>query len=264
MKLKSGYIENRHGDELFVAITEAPAASGLVVMCPPLLEEATYCRLDYRGVARQLIELGFSVVEFDYAGTGDSTGEHLEADLKRRADDIEVVVTAATTACNGAGNLILFGMRGGANLCLDAAHRDNTRRAIAWFPVTDGNAVIEDWLQVNTMTQYAAFGSVRFSKNQLLETLADEGAINVQGFQVSEALVSQVRRLDLSCLPVAKAGQAQVVLEKTRDSATLARHLESQGYEAHETAARRFWQSPRMLEPAHPDPWAHAARFLAT
>ena len=242
-------------------VTDVPAAQGLWIMCPPILEEATHCRLDYRGIARQIAARGYSVAEFDYAGTGDSTGSHLDASLAKRRSDIEDVRSACKD-CSGSHNTILFGIRTGANLCLDLVIEDRSLRGIGWFPIANGNEFCENLLNFNLSAQYAAYASVKVPKRELLEELQRGGSLNVLGHEVSGPLFEDLGSIDLSGIPAIDGDRFLFVMAASKEAETLSPLLSERGCSTRVVTVRPFWQSPRFLDPEHRDLVDFSVDFL--
>ena len=102
---------------------EGSRARGAVVLCPPLGRDYLRAHYALRRTAKRLCELGFSVLRFDYDGTGDSAGassdpDRLEAWLSGISNALRLVRDS------GSNWVALAGMRSGALLAAVGAERD--------------------------------------------------------------------------------------------------------------------------------------------
>ena len=123
----------------------ARAQGQAIVICPPIGYEMWSAYAALRSLAGQLCDMGFSVLRFDYDGTGDSAGDH------RDPDRLEAWVRSVDEACRymlGQGQvqeLTLLGLRFGASLaalhaCCQASPA--LRQLILWDPVVQGRRFV--------------------------------------------------------------------------------------------------------------------------
>lgn len=126
----------------FMHVPDDGLARGAVVLCPPLGKE----QIDsYRGMlfaAQELCAAGLVVLRFDYAGTGDSTGD------QRAPDAVERWVRSVRTAVayvreTGLEHIALGGLRVGALLAAVARSELGELTAMAlWDPVLNGRSYL--------------------------------------------------------------------------------------------------------------------------
>ncbi len=261
--IESGYIRGRRGHDLFVH-TRCPEDEGksknLCLICPPVLEERVYCRLDTRGIAERLVRTGIQVVEFDYAGTGDSTGEHAGVDLNTFQEDIRDVLHFCRDSFPGV-DIRMFGIRTGGNLCLDIACSEGLN-GVAWFPITDGRRFVSDCYKLNLSTQYATFGTVRKSQADLERALAEGVPLNVQGFDVSRPMLDQLSLMNLEHIHGREEGKLLVILQQNREAEIQQERLSKRGIEVRIRRTGIFWQSPRIFDPEHAELVDESMDFL--
>ena len=112
--------------------------SAAVLLCNPFGEEAVRAHRAYRMLARRLEETGYATMRFDYAGTGDSSGDIGEFGI---ADWLQDIAAAAAELRRESGipRVVLVGLRFGATLAA-CAQREGLRAAhlLLWDPVVDG------------------------------------------------------------------------------------------------------------------------------
>lgn len=112
--------------------------SAAVLLCNPFGEEAVRAHRAYRMLARKLEEAGYATMRFDYAGTGDSSGDVGEFGIADWCQDI-AAAAAELRRESGIPRVVLVGLRFGATLAA-CAQREGLRAAhlLLWDPVVDG------------------------------------------------------------------------------------------------------------------------------
>jgi uncharacterized protein len=112
--------------------------SAAVLLCNPFGEEAVRAHRAYRVMARKFEEAGYATMRFDYAGTGDSSGDVGEFGIADWSQDI-VAASAELRRESGIPRVVLVGLRLGATLAA-CAQREGLRAAhlLLWDPVVDG------------------------------------------------------------------------------------------------------------------------------
>src|ERR1700733_8104900 len=71
-------------------LPEAGTARAGIVLCPSLGVEALVAQPAYLRLARQLENMGFAVLRFDYSATGDSAGSmESDASIARWVEDVD-------------------------------------------------------------------------------------------------------------------------------------------------------------------------------
>ncbi|MBM3523064.1 MAG: hypothetical protein FJX57_08915 [Alphaproteobacteria bacterium] len=116
-----------------------------VVICNPLGAEYERAHRALRQLAGRLSGAGFATLRFDYAGTGDSSGDgddmsprSWESDIHAARDFVREQAGTTTT--------ILVGMRLGALLAArHAVRRGDCAALVLWRPILSGGAMIEEW-----------------------------------------------------------------------------------------------------------------------
>ncbi len=115
-----------------------------VLLCSPFGEEASRAHRTYRVLATQLERAGFSVLRFDYSGTGDSLGQAEDVTLATCVADIGAAAEGLLAA-SGAQRVALVGLRLGATLALLASTRGlRPRHLLLWDPIVDGAAYLRE------------------------------------------------------------------------------------------------------------------------
>lgn len=116
-----------------------------LVMCNPLGQEAIRAHRVLKVLGDRLARSGFSVLQFDYFGTGDSDGEDAEGNIRHWTEDVRLAAGEVTRR-TGYGDNSWFGLRLGGTLAALACARGSARpqRLVLWDPVFDGPAYLRE------------------------------------------------------------------------------------------------------------------------
>jgi pimeloyl-ACP methyl ester carboxylesterase len=119
--------------------------STAVLLCNPFGEEASRSHRTFRVLATQLERAGFSVLRFDYAGTGDSLGSTEDASVETWIRDIGDAAQKLLDV-SGARGIALVGLRFGASLAMLASARGGLRprHLLMWDPIVDGGEYLRE------------------------------------------------------------------------------------------------------------------------
>lgn len=116
-----------------------------LVICPPIGYELWSSYATLRSLARDACDAGITVLRFDYDGTGDSVGDHLDANrVQAWLQSIDEACRHLVESC-GVRKLSLLGLRLGASLA--ATYATQAQRAwldelILWDPVVNGRRFV--------------------------------------------------------------------------------------------------------------------------
>jgi pimeloyl-ACP methyl ester carboxylesterase len=199
-----------------------PVREAGVVICPPVGTEYMQTYRALRQVALYLSNAGYHVLRFDYFGTGDSSGDTIEASFPQWLRDVSAALdelkdTAGVSQCS------LVGLRLGASLALlSAAERNDIRDIILWDPVVRGQDYIDD-LRQNAKRRLAGNGAKNGSQT-------GPRVENLAGFHYTEELLRDLSDLNLES--IVKCSAQKVDLTVSREDETylrLQRHLKTQG-----------------------------------
>ncbi|MBL8957290.1 MAG: alpha/beta fold hydrolase [Myxococcaceae bacterium] len=114
-----------------------------VVLCYPGPQEYHMTYWAFRRLAQQLARGGVTTLRFDYACTGDSSGDVTDGRLAQWADDI-TTAAAELKALSGVRKLAVVGMRLGAALATRAVAKGlKVSELVLWEPVVSGPKYLE-------------------------------------------------------------------------------------------------------------------------
>jgi len=207
-----------------------------IVVCAPVGREYTKTHRALRQLALRLARLGFHVLRFDYRGCGDSSGEPVDADLGRWAEDVG---RAADELEDRAGlvKVGLVGLRLGGTLALLAARRRRDVEAVVlWEPVLEGRRHLTDLSASNA----------RWEAERGLppQAAAPDGTAGLHGFPMGRLLRQSLEQLAWTF--ERRPARRALLLRELSDPAEDALHaqLEKHGVdlEVRTTPPERFWQ----------------------
>ena len=188
-----------------------PGAGVPFVFCHPLCEEKLWAHRVFVSFARELAAAGHLVLRFDYSGNGDSDGEFSTLSLASIAADVRRAI-ATVREKTGAPKVHLLGLRfGGAIASLVAEDAPDVDKLILWSPVVDGSRYMQELLRVNLTTQMAIHKEVRQDRAALVSVMEQGGTVNVDGYEMTLPLYSEVSALRLADTPKRFAGPCLVV-----------------------------------------------------
>ncbi|MEG1050985.1 MAG: hydrolase 2, exosortase A system-associated [Janthinobacterium sp.] len=174
-------------------------ARGGIVYVHPFAEELNKSRHVAAAQARAFASFGYSVLQIDLFGCGDSSGDFGEARWDIWHNDLHLA--CAWLAQRVDGPLTLWGLRLGALLALDFASRPPLplARLLLWQPELDGRRVIDRFLRLRLATGMLA-GGTREAPGQARAALAQGEPVEVAGYLLAPELAHAIDRVSASAL----------------------------------------------------------------
>jgi hypothetical protein len=129
-----------------------PAASNggssPVLICPPIGYEYSRCQFLLRNLAERLADGGIPNLRFDFFGSGDSSGQDVEASFDRWREDLSTAFEELKrrTECD---RVRVFCLRLTTMLALQALPHDEVERWVLWDPVLDGALHYRELVRMN-------------------------------------------------------------------------------------------------------------------
>jgi uncharacterized protein len=195
------------------ALTGAERATdrAAFVFCHPFGEEKLWTHRVFVAYARRLAAAGHTVLRFDYMGNGDSEGTFSESSLETAKADVRCAIEQVRQR-SGVRAVSLLGLRLGATIAsLVADETDDIRQLILWAPIVDGDRYMQELLRINITTQMATFKEIRQERPALVEVMQQGSTVNVDGYEMSLPLYSQVAAIKLASQPHRFAGPCLIV-----------------------------------------------------
>ncbi len=229
-----------------------------VLFCPPFGEELNRTRVSVSRCARALAALGYTVLQVDLYGTGDSEGEFAEGRWSIWTDDM-LQGAAWLRGQSGVERLALWGLRLGVPLALSVAARlpaaQSAQRILAWHPVIAGKQFLSQFLRLRV-----ASGLMDEQTGEtvggLREQLTDGQTLEVGGYALSPGLAGDLDQIDLKAAePSAPLDWFEMVANAERPLTPVSRKLieqwESQGVQitTQSVVGESFWSTPEIVLP---------------
>jgi exosortase A-associated hydrolase 2 len=172
------------------------AARGVVYL-PPFAEEMNRARRMAALQAQALSASGDGVLLIDPYGCGDSAGDFRDARWEIWRDD--ALRGVAWMRQRGYERVVLLGLRLGALLALDAA-RDTTarvERVVMWQPVLRGEQMMTQFLRLRLAAGLSSGKRAGEGTAEIRKSLAQDGTVEIAGYEVHRDLVAAIDRLKL-------------------------------------------------------------------
>jgi exosortase A-associated hydrolase 2 len=204
-------------------ICHGPADGGAgpgIVYAHPFCEEMNKSRRMAAVQARRLASAGYTVVQIDLFGCGDSSGDFVEARWEIWRRDLRLAVDWLRSRVKGP--LSLWGLRLGAALAADVA-RDpelGIEQLLMWQPSSNGEQFLTQFLRLRLAAEMLADGAAQSGVRELREALARGEPLEIAGYDVHPRLAAEIDALRLAdlvpsvrrvhCLEVSAAAQPKL------------------------------------------------------
>jgi exosortase A-associated hydrolase 2 len=171
-----------------------------LVYLHPLAEEMNKSRRMAALQARALAARGVGVLQIDLHGCGDSSGEFADARWEGwKADADAARAWLQQRLGRPAG---LWGLRLGALLALDCAATasEAPHRLLLWQPVTNGAAVMNQFLRLRIAADMVQEGAANGGTKALRAALEQGRSVEIAGYELAPQLAAAIDPLDASVL----------------------------------------------------------------
>ena len=170
-------------------------ARGAVVYVHPLGEEMNKSRRMAAMQSRSLAEAGFSVLQIDLLGCGDSDGDFGEATWRDWVDDVSEAIR--WLKCQHDLPLWMWGLRAGCLVAVEASRDAGVDCGfIFWQPTPTGKSVLQQFLRLRVAGDMLGGGS-KGATEELRQQLASGQSVEVAGYTLSPDLASGLERASL-------------------------------------------------------------------
>lgn len=202
------FLPVRHGDRfcLFTpAISEKP--KGALLYVHPFAEELNKTRRVVAQQIRAMAQAGYSVLQIDLYGCGDSTGDFGDATWNDWVGD--VILAHAWLREKTDAPIWLWGLRSGCLLASSAAKvLAEPLNFLFWQPVPDGKLVLQQFLRLAVIAEMLD-GHGKGVMKELAARLARGQSIEVAGYTLSPALAAG---LEFARLVPPESGGGRLIL----------------------------------------------------
>jgi exosortase A-associated hydrolase 2 len=230
------------------------ANSGSILYIHPFAEEMNRSRRMAAIQARTLAAAGYSVLQVDLFGCGDSDGEFGDADWSTWVSD---VVESANWMRARFGTVpTLWGLRAGCLLAMQAAREmPLPPDLLLWQPIPSGRQYLRQFLRIKLAGQLLVAGDgVRTTTEQLHVQLQQGQALEIGGYEVSPGVALGLDTADCVPGPGSRVALLEVVEGESVALTPAARRLlevwQTAGadVDARAVAGPPFWQTQEITE----------------
>ncbi|HEX8013414.1 MAG TPA: hydrolase 2, exosortase A system-associated [Casimicrobiaceae bacterium] len=175
----------------------APQRRGAILYVHPFAEEMNKSRRMVALQARALAGVGWTVLQMDLFGCGDSEGDFGEAGWEQWVAD---VIDASAWLRQQTGRMpALWGLRAGCLVaCQAAARMTPTPELCLWQPATSGKQSLQQFLRLKVTNQVLAGAAPDRTDTQALrERLAQGESLEIAGYMLSPSLASGLEAAEL-------------------------------------------------------------------
>lgn len=244
------------GDRRLYGVLHQPAGRQKqqgVVVCPPFGEEYLWSQRALVNFARVMAASGYSVLRFEYMGTGDSEGDFEEVSVQSMISDILAASKMLKDSVERVTSIALVGLRFGATLAVMAADKDESIRTVTlWDPIMDGASYLRSLLRTNIATQSAVYREIRQDSEALIQSMRVGKTVNIEGYEMSWPMFSQAFEIDLTKLlepDVEHALLVQIVRKEGEIDQSYAVLRNQWGCEVAQAVELPFWKEIRTYRP---------------
>jgi exosortase A-associated hydrolase 2 len=253
--MRAFFLPVGRGKRFCVMHTPDAAMRGALLYVHPFAEELNRTRRMAALQARAFARAGWTVLQMDLFGCGDSPGDFGEADWQRWIDDI---AEASAWLQRETGRApALWALRAGCLLATQAARSmPSAPRMVLWQPALSGKRHLQQFLRLNIGTHIVRQPGRIHAGTQLLRDLLTRGeTIEVVGYALAPAMAWGLEAAELQP-PVEPAQIAWLEVQGAQDpqlaaaSTTSVQRWEEAGHSVHARTVRgpAFWQTPEITE----------------
>jgi exosortase A-associated hydrolase 2 len=191
---------------LFYSPRSGNEGRGTFIYIHPFGDEMNKSRRMAAVQARAFAAVGFSVLQIDLFGCGDSSGEFRDARWDIWKHDLSVAKRWIENRTSSPTSL--WGLRLGALLALDFAKSsgDSFDQIILWQPVINGELFLNQFLRLQLakgMFADAGMGKIP-GKNMMRNCLANGETLEIAGYELTSSLAAAIDNLKAAELIVTK------------------------------------------------------------
>ena len=200
---------------------------GQVLYVHPFAEEMNKTRRMAALQARALAQAGFSVLQIDLLGCGDSSGDFGDATWQSWVNDVVQACHWLRTQNESQPEkkpLWLWGLRAGCLVAVAAAnHLSEPCHFIFWQPPSAGKPLLQQFLRLKVAADLLG-GQSKGVMEAMRQTLANGTSVEIAGYMLHPGLAAglELATLDPPTGPaLCPAGQLEWIEMSTRDDASL-------------------------------------------
>jgi len=237
------------------ASESATASRGAIVYVHPFAEEMNKSRRMAALQARALADAGWTVLQMDLFGCGDSEGDFGQADWQQWRTDVMDAIAwlRELTGCRPS----LWGLRAGCLLACDVARdMEPAPNLLLWQPVIAGSQSLRQFLRLKVASQlFEESPSDRVGTRQIYDQLRRGEVVEIAGYTLSPGLALGLDAAELTLpahpahiawlevCPQAPAELAHSARDHVRSWRAAGRHVDARA-----VTGAAFWQTQEIAE----------------
>ena len=206
---------------------------GRVVYIHPFAEEMNKSRRMAAMQARALAAAGFSVLQIDLHGCGDSSGEFGDASWQGWIDDVLLAVgwLRQRDEAHAQAPLWLWGLRAGCLLAAETTARiDEKCNLLFWQPATTGKLVLQQFLRLKLVSDMLT-GNSKGLMDTMRQQLAQGQTLEIAGYSLPPALAHGLEQIQLAPKNLVRPARLEWFEINSKEDATLSpAAVQSQAY----------------------------------
>ena len=184
-------------------ICHGPADGGTgrgIVDAHPFGEEMNKSRRMAALQTRRLAAAGYTVLQIDLFGCGDSSGDFVDARWEIWKRDLQIAIDWLKSRVHGP--LGLWGLRLGATLAADVARDANLgiEQLLLWQPSLNGEQFLTQFLRLRLAAEMLADGAAQSGVRELRGALASGTPLAIAGYDLHPRLAAEIDALRLADL----------------------------------------------------------------
>ena len=162
----------------------------------PFAEEMHKSRRMASLQARRFAEAGYSVLQIDLVGCGDSSGDFGDATFENWEACIHAgyywLINKLSTP------IYLWGLRLGATLAVSIVSQLQIAGLILWQPITNGEIYLNQFLRIRVASEMLASTQQHLGIKQLRNQLVSGESVEVGGYTLSPRLAADIDKISLT------------------------------------------------------------------
>ena len=176
------------------AVHRAPRdeARATMLHLPAFGDEMNKARAMTARCSRALAQRGVAVVQVDWQGCGDSTGEHRDGTLARWLANAHSALAWIRDRHPGTPATWLWALRAGALLVAPLTQRRTDVPLLLWQPVVNGKQYLNQLLRVTAAGAWANARGEASSTRSLRARLAAGESLEIGGYEISSRLADEL------------------------------------------------------------------------
>lgn len=247
------FLETPQGGRFCLLTRPQGTVRGAILHVPAFAEEQNKSRRMVALAAQSFAACGWTVLQLDPLGCGDSAGESADASWSQWVEDVGLGHDFLRTCCNGP--VVLWTHRAGSLIAADWLRTARLRLPLLmWQPVANGRQHLSQFLRLKAASEMLTDADAKLALANTRAALQAGEVVEVAGYQLSAGLA---RGMEASSFElVAPDGCAVAMFEVDGSGrpepspalAALRARLEAQGASAslEKVCGPAFWQTQEI------------------